>query len=80
MIKLIVIVMKQFTMRTLWKRVINVPFFQEQLINLTITESENILQVKCFLVSFVTTNQRRRNMLKHIKPNIAGKKAERAEH
>ena len=80
MIKLIVIVMKQFTRRTLRKRVINVPILLEQLLNLTLTESENILQVKCFLVSFVTTNQRRRNMLKHIKSSIAGKKAEREEH
>ena len=60
MIKLIVIVMKQFTMRALRKRVINVPILLEQLLNLTLTESENILQVKCFLVSFVTTNERRR--------------------
>ena len=56
MIKLIVIVMKQFTMRALRKRVINVPILLEQLLNLTLTESENILQVKCYLVSFVTTN------------------------
>ena len=66
--------MKQFIMRALRKRVINVPILPEQLLNLTLTESENILQVKCSLVSFVTTNQRGRNMLKHIKPSIAGKK------
>ena len=73
------IVMKQFTMRTWRKRVINVPFLLEELLNLTLTESENI-KSQMLSCQFCDYKLKKKEHVKHIKPSIAGKKAERAEH